>query len=198
MGHLDEIRVLQDGDVGGDGGRHPFDVRFPERPHHAVPGFFPVPAPDDHLGDQVVVELADGVALFVTGIGAHPEAVRTAEGRDGPGRGEKAAARGILGVDAHLDGVAVEVHFVLGEPQRLASGDAQLEGHQVHADDGLRGGMLDLQPGVHLQKEEVAVLVDELHGAGVDVAAGPGDLDRRLAHGGQGSGRQYSAPGPPR
>ena len=51
----------------------------PKRPQHAVPGFFAVAAPDDDLGDEVVVELADGVALVVAGVGADPEAVRPAK-----------------------------------------------------------------------------------------------------------------------
>jgi hypothetical protein len=42
--------------------------------------------------------------------------------------------------------------------------------------------VLDLQAGVHLEEVELAVLVQELDGAGVDVAAGLGDLDGRLAH----------------
>ena len=42
--------------------------------------------------------------------------------------------------------------------------------------------MLDLQAGVHLEEEEVAVLVDELDGAGVVVADRLGRLDRGLAH----------------
>ena len=43
-------------------------------------------------------------------------------------------------------------------------------------------GMLDLQAGVHLEEEELAVLIDELDRAGVVVADGLGRLDRRLAH----------------
>ena len=42
--------------------------------------------------------------------------------------------------------------------------------------------VLDLQAGVHLEEEEVAVLVDELDGAGVVVADGLGRLDGRRAH----------------
>ena len=42
--------------------------------------------------------------------------------------------------------------------------------------------MLDLEAGVHLEEVELAVLVEELDGAGVDVVAAVGDLDRGLAH----------------
>jgi hypothetical protein len=43
--------------------------------------------------------------------------------------------------------------------------------------------VLDLEAGVHLEEVELAVLVEELDGAGVVVAARLGDLDRGLAHG---------------
>ena len=50
-------------------------------------------------------------------------------------------------------------------------------------DDHLGDRVLDLEPGVHLEEEELAVLEEELDGAGVDVAARLGHLHRRLAHG---------------
>ncbi len=43
--------------------------------------------------------------------------------------------------------------------------------------------MLDLQSGVHLEEEELAVLVEELDGPGVDVAAGLGHPHGGGAHG---------------
>src|SRR3546814_2087888 len=47
--------------------------------------------------------------------------------------------------------------------------------HQIDAGDRLRDRMLDLQAGVHLDEIELAVLVEELDGAGAAVA--------ELAHG---------------
>ena len=51
-------------------------------------------------------------------------------------------------------------------------GDAQLPLDEVESGDQLGDGVLDLQSGVHLEEEELAVLVEELDRAGVDVAAG--------------------------
>ena len=75
---------------------------------HAPAGLLAVVAPDDDLGDQVVVELADRVALVVAGVDPDPEAVRPAEAGDRPRRGQEPPAGGVLGVDPDLDGVAVE------------------------------------------------------------------------------------------
>ena len=72
---------------------------------------------------------------------------------------------------------------VLGERERLAGGDADLLAHEVDARHELGDGVLDLEAGVHLEEPELAVLVEELDGAGVVVAARLGDLDGRLAHG---------------
>ena len=74
-------------------------------------------------------------------------------------------------------------HLVLRHRQRLAGGDADLPLDEVDAGDHLGDRVLDLQAGVHLEEEELAVLVDELDGAGVVVADGLGRLDRGRAHG---------------
>ena len=55
--------------------------------------------------------------------------------------------------------------------QRLALGDQQLQPHQVQPRDALGDRVLHLQPGVHLQEEELAVgREEELDRAGVHVA----------------------------
>ena len=68
-----------------------------------------------------------------------------------------------------------------GERQRLALGDQQLQPDQVQPGDALGDRVLDLQPGVHLQEEELAVRGEqELHRAGADVADRPAGGHRRL------------------
>ena len=57
---------------------------------------------------------------------------------------------------------------VLGERQRLAGRDPDLLGDEVEPGHHLGDRVLDLEPGVHLEEEEVAVLVEELDGAGVE------------------------------
>ena len=84
------------------------------------------------------------------------------------------------------------------ERQRLARRDPDLLGDEVDARDHLGDRVLDLQAGVHLEEEELAVLEEELDGAGVVVAARLGDLDRGLAHGladlvGEGRRRRLSS-----
>ena len=77
----------------------------------------------------------------------------------------------------------VALDVVLGEAEGLARGHPELPLDQVEPGDELGHRVLDLEAGVHLQEEELPVLVEELDGAGVDVAAGLGHLDGRLAHG---------------
>ncbi len=135
------------------------------------------------LGHEVVVVLADGVARFVAGVEAHAGPTGRPERGDGAGGGDEATTGGVLGVDADLDGVAVALHLVLGEAQRLARGHPQLPLDEVEPGDQLGDGVLDLETGVHLQEVELAPFVEELDRAGVDVAARLGDGHRRLAHG---------------
>ncbi len=54
--------------------------------------------------------------------------------------------------------------------ERFAGGDAEHLAYQVEAGDLFTDRVLDLQPGVHLQKADRAVLADqELAGAGAHV-----------------------------
>jgi len=79
----------------------------------------------------------------------------------------KFAAR-VLGVDAELDRMALDDGVVVAE--LLARGDAEHLAHQVDTGDLLRHRVLDLEPGVHLEEGDRAVLADEeLTGARPDV-----------------------------
>ena len=96
----------------------------------------------------------------------------SARGRRVPACGQE-AAEGVLGVDPRLDRVPGDGDVVLGERQRLAGGDPQLELRPGRCPViSLGDRVLDLEPGVHLQEVGlVGVGVEqELHGAGVLVA----------------------------
>ena len=138
----------------------------------------------DQLGDHRVVVDADRVAGFDPGVDAHLVAAsRQFQRTQGAGGGQEAGVR-ILGVQPHLDRMAVPRYLLLGQWQRLAGGHAQLPFHQVQAGDHLGDRVFDLQAGVDLHEIELSVGIDdELHRAGVDVADGGGGGHRRLAHG---------------
>src|SRR5713101_245887 len=94
--------MAQDGDVGRNGGGDTFDLGFAKGAQHSMDRFLAVGAPHDELADQVVVELADGVAFFVAGIGPHAVPVGPAKAGDLPGGGEEPAAGGVLRIEPHL------------------------------------------------------------------------------------------------
>jgi hypothetical protein len=182
VGAVDEVGVGEDGEVGRQRGRHPLDAELADGPDHAGDGRVAVRAPDDQLADQVVVELADLVPGLVATVPADPEPLRRHQRGDPSRRGQEPALGRVLGVDPHLDAVAPAFDVLLGEAQPLARGDPDLLAHQVDPGDELGDRVLHLQPRVHLQEEELAVLEEELDGAGVDVAAGLRHLHRGLAH----------------
>ena len=76
----------------------------------------------------------------------------------------------VLGVDPAFDRVAAELDVLLAQGQRMAVGDADLLADQIEAGDRLGHRMLDLQPGVHLDEVEFAVLPEELDRAGAAIA----------------------------
>ena len=124
----------------------------------------------------------DGVPGGEAGVDAHTVPLRRGAevgeaadgGREVPGR--------VFGVDAHLEGVAVQVDLFLGGRQGFASGDAELPFHEVVAGDHFGDRVFDLQAGVHLQEVEAGFIGDELHGAGTDIADGLGGIDGGGAH----------------
>ena len=130
-----------------------------------------VVAPGDQLRDQRVVVDRDLAALGGAAVVADARALRHPQAGDAARRRQEAGV-GILGVDAALDGVAARREQRLGiEREPLAPRDPDLPLHQVDAGDHLGDRMLDLQPGVHLEEVERAVLVEqELDRAGVGVA----------------------------
>ena len=68
----------------------------------------------------------------------------------------------MLGVDPALDGVAFDLDLGLPHGERIARGDADLLVHEIDAGDHFRHRVLDLDAGVHLDEEELPVLVQEL------------------------------------
>ena len=90
---------------------------------------------------------------------------------------------GVLGIDACLDGVPVGSEVLLGQRQWLPQRHPQLPVDQVESGDQLGDGMLDLEPGVHLQEGHGprGLVDEELHRARADIAdlAGEGHSCRR-------------------
>ncbi len=83
--------------------------------------------------------------------------------------------------------MAGKLDIFLTDRQGKPRGDAQLFTDDVDAGHHFGHRVLDLYPGVHLDEEELAVLVEELEGAGTTVAdleagipAGLEDLFARL------------------
>ena len=60
-------------------------------------------------------------------------------------------------------------NLLLGHRQLLAGGNANLPFHEIDAGDHFGDRVLHLQTGVHLQEEELAILINELDGSCVVV-----------------------------
>ena len=125
----DEIGVLKDDTVGGQGRRHSPYRGLAQRKEHPPARSVPIRRPDHQLRHQAVVERADRVAGGVAGVDPYPGPHRGNErGQSARRRAELAASR-IFGVDADLDGVPRGRDVALAEGQRLAAGNAQLPFH---------------------------------------------------------------------
>src|SRR5262245_14820554 len=84
--------------------------------------------------------------------------------------GRRAEGNRVLGVDAALDGVSVELHVALFDGKRAAGGNPDLLENQIDVGDHLGHRVLDLNARVHLDEIEFAVFVEKLDGADPEIA----------------------------
>src|SRR5690606_40269625 len=75
----------------------------------------------------------------------------------------------VFGVDPARDGVPADDHMLLLKLQGQAATDLDLFLEDVDTGDHLGDRMLHLDTGVHLDEEELTVLVEKLEGAGAAV-----------------------------
>ena len=85
----------------------------------------------------------------------------------------------------HLDRVAAPAISSWEKPSGSPAATRSCSATRSSAGDHLGDRVFDLQPGVHLEEVEAAVLVEELDGSRTFVAAGGGDADGRVAHRGR-------------
>src|SRR5690606_13702076 len=164
-----EVGVVHDGEVRRNGRGDAGYLELLEGPPPAGDGCLPCRSPDDQLRHEVVVVLGDGCTGRDPGVDPHPETGGLDPLHHLSG-GWQEAVVWVLGVDPELDGVAAGLG--VAETELLAVGDSYLPLHQVEAGHHLGDGVLDLEPGVHLEEVELAALVDEeLDGAGVGITA---------------------------
>ena len=157
-----------------NGGLDAFDDILAERPPQPHQAFRTGLAEDDELADQAVIIGRNPVAGIKRRIDPDAEATRYVNGIDKAWRWREGL--GILGIDPALDGMAGECDVLLREGQFRPGRDADLLLHQIVAGDHLGDRVLDLEPRVHLDEIELAILIQELDRAGAAIA--------ELRHGG--------------
>src|ERR1700733_13167922 len=108
----------------------------------------------DDLGKEGVVVRRHGVTRIKHGIDANPRPAGKRECAYLARRGAEVLVR-VLGIDPHLDGGAACGHVRLSALKLFALRDQDHLAHQVDACDHFGDGMLDLNPGVHLDEEEL-------------------------------------------
>jgi hypothetical protein len=129
-------------------GRQPDDRGLIQRVHQRQPGRLAGGTVHDDLAQHRVVPGADLLPTVQRGV--HPRPRRPPHGSRQSGLRQEPVV-GVFGVDPGLDGVPADRQVVLGERQRQALRDQQLQGDQILAGDEFGDWVLDLQPGVHFQ-----------------------------------------------
>src|SRR6266403_2825676 len=169
------------------------DVEIVERATQPIDRRAAVGAIGDELGDQRVVVDADLGTLEHPGVEPDPVPARGPIAQEAADRRQKVARR-VLGINPRLDRPAGQLDLCLGEGKRLAGRHPDHQLDEIETGDELGHRMLDLEPGVHLEKVEIALLVDdELDRAGRTVVDGARQRYRLLAHGRTGLGVEKRA-----
>ena len=178
---LDEVPGAENLPVQRDRRLDTLDDQLVEGPAHPGDGLEPGRGMDDQLAQERVIVGRDGVAGLHMRVPPHARAARHPDRGDLAGRRAKVVVR-VLRVDPAFDGMAAGDDILLAKGQGLAGGNPDLLLDQVDAGDHLGDGVLDLDPRVDLDEVEPVLGIDqELAGAGVDIAHGPGQADRGLA-----------------
>src|SRR6266498_69761 len=155
--------------------RHALHHRLGECVPQAVERLGARGAVGNQLRDHRVVREADLVALLDAAVDADID--RKPQALELPGLREERAR--ILRVQPHLDGVAA---WIGAEVERLSGGDPELSLNEIDARDELRHRVLDLDPAVQLEEEELAAVEHELGRAGALVADRARERDGGFAH----------------
>ena len=175
-----ERRLVEDPAEEGDSRPDAEHSILPQRPLQSRDRLRAVGPPDDQLRNQwVVVDRHFGLR-FSPAVIAHPWAIGRPKGCDEAWGREEAGIR-VLSIDAAFDCVPSR-HQRRGrfDVQPLAIRDTKLPLHEVDAGHHLGDGMFDLETGVHFEKPERALVVEqELDSAGAYVAHRSGDGGRR-------------------
>ncbi len=113
-------------------------------------------------------------------IDAHAQAAGRMVVHDLAGGGAK--RNRVLGIDAALDGMAVEFDVALRDFEAASSGHADLFEHEIDVGDHLGDRMLDLDARVHLDEVELSVLIEELDRSNSEIFELAHRVCRRLSH----------------
>ena len=165
----------------GDGGVDGADFVFIEGAEGAFDGGFAGLGVDDEFADHGVVVWWDAVSGADMGVDADSESSRGAVGLDESGAWAEVFGV-VLGVDAALDGVALDLDVFLFVGELFTSGDLDGGLDDVDSGDHLGDWVLDLNAGVDLEHVEVLVFVhEELDGRGAGVVGGLDEFGRGFA-----------------
>src|SRR3990172_11545696 len=160
VGSIDDIRLLDQRNEEGDRGLDAVDHELAQRALETHEALIAVPRMHDQLADHAVIIRGNSITGVSAGIDTDPKPSGWVEMRDLPRRWPERPR--VLGVDSAFDGVAVELNLLLGEAERCAGSDANLLDDEIDAGHHFGHRMLDLEPRVHFDEKEFAILVQEL------------------------------------
>ena len=150
--------------------------------HSLQPGkrFVAILTVGDDFGDHGVEFRRNGITLRHTRVNPDSWPRQNPEPLDGT-RGRSKTVVWIFRIQPHLDGVTVGARRL--SFQTATAGDVNLKFDQINPGGAFRHRMFDLQPGIHLHKQEAAGFwfIEKFHRAGVVISGCLAQAHCRLA-----------------
>src|SRR5487761_2029426 len=138
--------------------------------------------PYDQLREERIIVRRHSVVAVEMRVNAHSRPTRRKIFLDYAGLWAE-VIRGILGGDAKLDSMPIDMHIALRYVQWLARRDSQLLSHEIEARHQFCHWMLYLKAGIHFHEVEVVVFIHQiLHCSRAPVANSQRCADGSLAH----------------
>ena len=129
----------------------------------------------NELGQQRVIVRWHPISFIQVGVHTNTFALRPDQRFDQTGAGEKIPGR-VFGIQAHLQGRAIQTDVTLLQAQWFTTGNSQHRLYQIDAGDQFGDRVFHLDSSVHLDKKELAadIVIQVLQRARSLVAEGFG------------------------
>ena len=177
-----EIGVIKQLQVQRNGGLYGADLELPQGSLEALNARGSVRSMNDQFTDHGVIVWRNAISSAGVAINPNAGTTRCGIGFNQARLRHESTVR-ILSVDAHFNGMTIDVNVLLREWQLFTGSNANAGLHDVYSSDHFRHWVLYLHAGIHFQHVEVLLAIhQEFHGGGAGILGFANECCRAFAN----------------